>query len=589
MNQAMKSVFSLFLPLAGMLLLLLAASGAQAGETTPKLDVQGVSGPALANTIEALRPPTGLFKDGAFNPLWLNRYLRQAPDKVSRALQPFGYYSATTDLRVDRDLSPPVIAVTINPGPQVRVVSRQLEISGFQHRQLVQRLNLFPLEPGSVLLHLPYEQSKAELQATALDLGYLDAHYSRHQITVDRQALTADLELTLETGPRYHFGAIRISGGESYPERFLRRYLTAREGALFSSSELSKTQQQLLDSDRFSSVVIVPLREEAAADAVPVEIRLTEKAPKRLRPGVGYGTDTGARAFLRYQDVNAWGLGHEFSSDLLVAERQQNLTGNYLFPGYRNIDTMLALRGGYHAEELDTYDTSYVFAETEQLYGFTRGRVGSIFLRLQQESSTFSGDDVSSRILMPGLRLRIGKLDDPVRPKRGYFMSMEIRGTSEALVSDISLTQVLADVNWIHPLPWRTFLRLRGSGAVTLQENEFDDIPASLRFFTGGDRSVRGYAYQSLGPEDDQGEVVGGKHLLVGSLELEKRFLESWGAAVFYDAGNAFDSFKDYELTRGVGIGLRYFTPVGPARVDLAKALDDGKGFRVHIGLGVGW
>lgn len=586
----MKSLFTHHLRLLGLLLvLLLAASGAQADEPLPQLELRGVSGPALANATEALLPPAGLFRDGTFNPLWLNRYLRQAPEKVSRALQPFGYYSATTEIEVDRDLSPPVIVVTINPGPQVRVATRQLEISGFQHRQLLQRLSLFPLEPGSVLLHLPYEKSKAELQALALDLGYLDADFSRHQITVDRQALTADLELTLKTGPRYRFGELRIRGGESYPDRFLRRYLLVRQGALFSPTELSKTQQQFLDSDRFSSVVIVPLREEAEDDAVPVEIRLTEKASKRLRPGVGYGTDTGARVFLRYQDVNAWGFGHEFSSDLLVAERQQNLTGHYLIPGYRNVDTMLALRGGYHAENLDTYDTSYVFAEIEQLYGFTKGRVGSVFLRLQQESSTIGGEDITTGILMPGLRFRIGQLDDPVRPKKGYFVSTEVRGTSDALVSDISLTQILGDVNWIHPLPWQTFLRLRGTGAITLQDNEFDQIPASLRFFAGGDRSVRGYAYQSLGPEDDTGDVIGGKHLLVGSIELEKRFLQSWGGAVFFDAGNAFDSFNDYELKKAAGVGLRYFTPVGPARIDLAKALDDNKGFRVHIGLGVGW
>jgi len=110
------------------------------------------------------------------------------------------------------------------------------------------------------------------------------------------------------------------------------------------------------------------------------------------------------------------------------------------------------------------------------------------------------------------------------------------------------------------------------------------------RFFAGGDRSVRGYAYQSLGPTNDLGEVIGGKHLLVGSAELEKRFLKNWGAAVFYDIGNAFNNLGNYDLAQGAGIGLRYFTPVGPARLDVARAFGaDRDGYRLHIGLGVGW
>jgi translocation and assembly module TamA len=569
---------------------LFACAEAVWAESSSQIRIDGVDGDALVNVTEALRPPEGLFHDGGTNSLWLNRYIRLAPERVSRALEPFGYYSPTVNVQVDQQVQPSMIKVEVNPGEPVRVESLNLELIGDQLSELQKLIDSFPLSTGSILLHLPYEQFKAELQAEAVDLGYLDAGYSRRQIRVNRETRTAQISLALKLGPRYRFGNVRFDGGDNYPERFLRRYLVMDPGEQFSYMDLGKSQQRLLDSDRFSSVVIVPLREESEDDAVPIEVRLKEKAPKRLRPGIGYGTDNGARFFTRYQDVNVWHLGHEFTTDLLIAERQQNLVTNYLFPGYRNLDTMLALRGGYTAESLETYDSSSLFTEIEQLYGFRNQRVGSVYIRFQREESTISGDKLTTLMLMPGVRFRLGRLDDPARPRAGYKLSVEVRGASAKLVSDVSLLQIFGDMNWISPLPWRLYLHLRGKAAYSVQNNDIDTVPASLRFFAGGDQSVRGYAYQSLGPTNAAGEVIGGKHLLVGSLELEKRFFDNWGGTIFYDAGNAFNNFSDYELAKAAGVGLRYYTVIGPASIDLARTIGTDKvNYRVHIGLGVGW
>jgi hypothetical protein len=105
-----------------------------------------------------------------------------------------------------------------------------------------------------------------------------------------------------------------------------------------------------------------------------------------------------------------------------------------------------------------------------------------------------------------------------------------------------------------------------------------------------GDQSVRGYGYQTLGPRDSSDEVVGGKNLLVGSVELERALSENWGVAVFYDAGNAFDSFSDYEIFQGAGLGVRRYTPVGPVKVDLARQLGVlDPSYRVHVSIGFAW
>jgi len=572
-----------------LLLTLLAAATGRAAEP-PVIVISGIDGEPLANVTAALRLPPTLAESGETPRFWLDYYLRKMPAQAGRALEPYGYYSSKVEVDYDSKTDPPTIRVVIDPGAPVRVVARRLEIVGTDDPELSAFLDAFPLPVGAVLQHPAYEQAKTELQALAVDRGFLDAVYTHQRIVVDPEAQSAEIELTLATGPRYRFGPIRFSGGDDYPERFLRRYLAVQTGDTFSFHELGKTQQQLLDSDRFESVDITPLRDEADGETLPVAIHLKPKAPKRLRPGIGYGTDTGARFFLRYQDVNVWHLGHGFDSELLIAERRQNLTANYTFPGYRNLDTLFALRGGYQAEQLDTYDTRYVFTEGEQLYGFSTGHVGSIFVRFQQEYSTISGSKITTRTLLPGVRYRFGTLDDPVRPRRGYRLALELRGSLDLLLSQLTLMQGLGDISWIQPLPWNSYLHLRGSAGTTLQKNSFDEIPASLRFFAGGDTSVRGYPYQSLGPTDAFGAVIGGKHLLVGSVEIEKRFLQNWATAAFYDIGNAFNTFADYQLADAAGVGLRYFTPVGPVRIDLARTLNADKNhYRVHLGLGVGW
>ena len=116
--------------------------------------------------------------------------------------------------------------------------------------------------------------------------------------------------------------------------------------------------------------------------------------------------------------------------------------------------------------------------------------------------------------------------------------------------------------------------------------NQLGDLPVSIRYFGGGDQSVRGYEYQSLGPLNELGEVIGGKHLLSGGVEFDFPIRANWKMAVFMDAGNAFDSFSDYQLKKAAGIGLRWLSPVGPIRLDFASALDDDNKFRIHITMG---
>jgi len=554
---------------------------------------KGVKGEALENLEAALAPPPGLVRGGEVDRYWVERYARQAEKRAAAALKPFGYYHP----RIETQLEEPSagrfrLRVTVDPGPPLLVESVSVNLTGpgAQNRNLQELLRSFPLVEGKVLRQDRYEEAKGELKARALELGYLDADFSEHRLEVDPARNRGHVVLTLATGEPYSFGNTLIHGAPDYPDRFLGRYLAFSEGERFSYRLLGQTQLNYLNSDRFSDVIITPQRELAEDRAVPVGIQLVPSSRRRLRPGVGYGTDTGARVTLRYKDVNVWRRGHEFTSDFLIAQRRQSLRADYILPNYRHLNEHTALRAGYDQEDIDTYESRLLFVEAEQVHAFAPGRLGSVYLRLLREDFKIGEQDATAFLLLPGIRFTLRRYDDPVRPRSGYQFRLEMRGTDKSFGSDASLMQAIGSANLLLPLPKRFSLFLRGQAGATWQNDPLRDIPPSLRFFAGGDQSVRGYGYQTLGPEDDSGDVVGGKNLLVGSVELERALGEDWGVVLFYDAGNAFDSYSDYEIFEGAGFGVRRYTPVGPVKVDLARQIGVADpSVRLHVSIGFTW
>lgn len=569
------------------------AAPAHAAEAV-EVKIRGVKGSERENVRAALALPPGLVADGRVDRRWLERFTDRAPRLIREALRPFGYYNARATVSL-QEVTPALrydLIVHVEAGEPVRIREARVLLQGPGSDEPVLRklAEGFPLEPGDVLRQDRYEEAKGAIKARAIDLGYLHAIFSVHRILVDPRENLGDIDLTLDTGPPFLFGETLIHGAPRFPDKFLRRYMAYQSGDPFSYALLGRTQLNFLDSDRFSDVIVTPQLEMAKERHVPVGIQLVPSARRRLRPGIGYGTDTGARVSLRYNDLNMMHRGHEFSANFLVAQLRQDLGAAYIVPSPRNMTTQTALRAGLEREQPDTYERSSLFIELERVRGFKKGTTGSVFLRLLQEDYSIGEEDDRSFLVLPGLRVSRRSYADPVRPKKGYLLSLEVRGTHQDIGSDTGLLQAIGSGNVLIPLPARLSVFARVKAGVTWQNEPLRELPPSLRFFAGGDQSVRGYGYQDLGPRDENGDVVGGKNVLVGSVELERALGEKWGVSVFYDAGNAFDSFSDYEIFEGAGIGVRRYTPVGPIRLDIARQLGlQDPSWRIHIGVGFGW
>ncbi len=552
--------------------------------------VEGLEGDVLKNVRDMLVLPYGLVQEGKADRLWLERFGRQADERVLTAIEPYGYYSARVTTSIEEVGSCAYrLRVSVIPGEPVRVteVTLALHGPGADEEPLKKQAAAFPLKKGGVLLQQRYEEAKGELLSRAQELGYLDADFVVHEVRIAKTTSTADIRLELETGSRYFFNGVRIEGGADYPDQFVQRYLAFKPGDAFSHARLGETQLNFTNSERFREVNVTPEKAESRDFRVPVLVQLKPSSRKNLRQGIGYGTDTGGRFNVRYRDLNMLHRGHEFYSNLYVSEHLQGLATGYILPDAVDIRSSTVLQFNLQQEDVSSYTSRLIALELDKNHSFGKEELGTAYVRLQREEYTVGAQDSSARLVLPGLRLSGDHYDNPTRPVRGFRYNLDLRGTNQWLGSDTKLLQLISAGSFLLPLPWRLSLQTRARVGITLVSDPLSDLPPSLRFFAGGDQSVRGYAYQSLGPLDATGQVAGGKHLLAGSVELERALFSDWGVSAFYDAGNAFDSFTGVHLFQGAGLGLHYYTPVGALNLSVARQIGvDDPGFRIHFTVG---
>jgi translocation and assembly module TamA len=522
----------------------------------------------------------------------VRRLADRAVDEAADALRPFGYYAPKIRSRTSRDEPRWIVRLKIDPGAPVTVgaVDVRIEGAGAQDRTLNSVLPESTLQPGSRLDHTAYEALKASLLRTARDRGYLDATLSRRELIVNPTALTADARLTLDTGGRYEFGEIEIDQ-DVIDEDLLRGYIRFAPGQPYSPAEIASTQFALEDTRYFSSVLVTPGERDPATLKVPVRITALPIKRDRYAINLGYGTDTGVRGQFTWENRRANRRGHRTRADLTASELRTEVAGRYIIPVGDPSLEKLEFSLAYIDEQIGDVDSERI----ELTGGLTRvfGRWQQVlFLRLNDERSTFpDGTGQDALLLIPGISyasLPPNFLTGWVRDAAYY---VELSGSPQTLGSDASYLRFYARAERVWGLggPWH--LRTRGELG-TSWVDEFSELPASQRFFAGGDRSVRGFATNSLSPPgdpaspaDSSSKGVGGEHKAVASLELERDFPRNFRGAVFVDVGNAFNDWSD-PLEYSAGIGVRWRLPMLMIGVDVAQALsEDGLKPRLHLNI----
>lgn len=510
--------------------------------------------------------------------------MRQAETEARRALEPYGYYRATVE--VTRSGEPARVTVAVQPGDPVRVVSRTVRIEGPGGADPVLREALAEFGPrtGDVFDHRRYEAGKARVERVLGERGYFAARTRTQEVQVTRASGEAVVEVVWDSGPRFSFGEVEVGEHQLRPG-LIERLVPWEAGEPFEQRRLLDLQQTLADLDYFAAIDITAAHWEAEDQAVPVRIGLTPAKQSIYSAGLGYGTDSGVGVQLGFERRWVNTRGHKWANLLDWSQRRQLLTTQYRVPAFDRFAGWYTGGLSYRQETASDIDSQLLQAVASR-----SGQVGQwtvlAALNAQRERFRFGDFDREyATLVYPSLRAETSRGDDPLYPTRGWALSAEVRFGSEALGSSTDFVQGLAQARWVTSFGERTRLLVRGELGGTYTD-AFTSLPPSLRFFAGGDRSVRGYGFKELGPRVND-VVIGGEHLAVLSTEIERMFTDTWGAAVFVDSGNAFSNWSEFDNRVGVGAGLRWRSPVGPVRVDIARGLDGPEqSFRLHINIG---
>lgn len=516
----------------------------------------------------------------------IRRLHKKAPDEINKALQPFGFYRPL--IKANLIQTSPAhwqASYTIDPGPQLPISEFNFVISE-QMSTDVEYLSVmenFNLHKGETFNHVEYENFKTDLAKLSVEQGYFDAHFVEHRVEIDLSNYEARIHLNYETGQRYRFGEVSLKQNV-LDEDLLRRYIPFETGYPYNLNQLIDLQQTLNDSDYFRTVEVSPGQPQAGSDSIPVSVKLEPHKQHRFSIGLGYGSDTGARTKFGWQIPRLNTRGHRLNTEAKASQIGYSLATQYRVPVLNPRTDQMIYSAGVVNEKTDTSDSTVrtIGASLKRSRSAWRE---SISLNYQQEDYTIADISDTSTLLLLGVSWNRTWGKNFIYAIDGLRFDTSLRGANKKLISDSDFSQMEIGIKAINSLNQHNRLIVRGNLGSTWT-NEFDQLPASVRFFAGGAQSVRGYVYQSLGPLDTNGLVVGGKHLMVGSIEFEHSFNNKWGLGLFYDAGNAIDDFND-PLERGAGFGLRWKSPVGMVRIDLASAISrDGQPWRLHINIG---
>ncbi|MYN10236.1 BamA/TamA family outer membrane protein [Massilia sp. FT127W] len=546
----------------------------------------------------------------------LQRMARSAPEQVKTLLATAGYYSPVVSTRIDglpeagAEGGTPTVVVDVQPGEPVRVGSVEIVLQGFASSggtpfDTAALQAAWALPKGDIFRQDEWEQAKRALLRQVVQTRYPRAQLSDSMATVDPDQHSAALRVVLDSGPELRFGELRIEGLKRYPASIVANLNQIKPGDYYSEAALQAYQSRLQDTGYFAGVEVsadlsaildqqLEAAAEKAADAaapaappsaapmapLPLLVRVTENKRRNVSAGLGYSTNTGNRATLNYDDLAIFGL--KMKSALTLETKKQTARGDFYFPvtpdGYSD-----SFGGAYERSDIAGEQTTVFTVSGKRAWG-TPLLERSLGVELLTEQKTVAGQpNVRSTSLPLTYSVTRRKLDNLLFPSKGTVVNWQIGGALLPLLTDEPFIRASTKAMWYIPFGASSTVILRGElGALASKQK--DGVPAIYQFRAGGDQSVRGYAYQELGVRKGDA-TVGGRYLATGSAEYQYWFKPSWGAAVFYDAGNASDSFSGLHPKSGYGVGARWKSPVGPINVDAAYGHAVKKA-RLHFSLG---
>lgn len=550
--------------------------------------VEGLKGEVLDNVNVMLMP----VKENSITEV-RQTYRAQVDRAIRRAVEALGYYQTTIQYnwKEPKDKDPALLVAKVHLGEPARIEGTSFSVEGEgKDDEVFTELRKKLPKKGTQLNHGEYESFKASIERTAIRHGYFDGDFVTKELGVDAVKNQAFWTFDYDSKTRYRFGDIKFSGSQ-IREPILVNLLPFKEGEPYTSDDISELNRRLSATGWFNSVVVSPdiFKGRASADkTLPVYAHVTPKKENAVETGLGYSTDVGPRASVTWRKPWMNDSGHSLEASTELSALEQLADVSYKIPLEESaLEKYWLVQGGVKTEDLNDTKSNSVSAMVSRHWAPYEGWQRDVHLRWSIDD--FDQGETSDRTMLiyPGVSFSKTTTVGGLMPTWGFSQRYTLDWSNTMWGSDVDFVVLEAQHALVKAFADRHRIVLR-SRIGWIETNDFDKVPPDLRFFAGGDRSVRGYKYESISPEDENGDLTGAEKLITASVEYQYRVTGDWWGAVFFDIGQAVHDFDDQDLKKGVGVGVRWNSPLGPIKLDIATPVGDPSesGVQFYIGLG---
>jgi len=527
------------------------------------------------------------------------RQLRRRVDDdlelLNLAMRAESYYAGDIEAAIDVEATPALVTLTVQPGQRYLLTSyKVLTDGGAGDDGVAVALSELGLTLEMPAVAVSIVGANDLLLARMAERGYPFAAIEDRRVVVDHDRQAVDVTVDLALGPLSRFGDAQIVGAEDVDHGLITRRIQWRRGAVYDSAKVGFTRDALRATQLFDSVRIDNADTVDADGNLPMTITVTERAARSIGAGIGYSTSEGARAKLFWEHRNLFGGAERLRTTIRLGEILNGASASFVTPDFLSDRQELLLDAAVEQERTDAFVSTRAGASARVRRSITDTISVSGGVALDRIIEEDDNEKEFFTLVTTPLGLERDSSDDPLNPSRGGRGRFDVTPSLQALGSDVGFVKLdLSDARYI-ALDDDGDLVLAGRyrlGATFGAET--DELPADRRFYAGGGGSVRGYSFQAIGPRDVSNDPSGGRSLAEIGAELRWRVWGDIGVVPFIEGGEVYESELP-ELGNGfrwgAGLGLRYFTPVGPLRVDFAVPLqrrpDIDDAFQFYISLG---
>lgn len=553
-------------------------------QQTVDIEIRGIKGTrAIRNTelnVLMINPEE---MDGS------ERYQQLVAKAVDRGLRVFGYYNSSVSFELkkrtnQRDL----LIANVTPGEPTKIAGIDIQIEGdaTKDENFVELRKQLP-KVGELVEHQAYDNYKSNITRLALSRGYFDGVFRVARLEISPETFQAWWKMNFDSGKRYHYGLIKFINSQ-IREDYLQNMLKFKSGDPYLTRDISTLTNDFSSMNWFSSVLVQP-NVDKNDKAVDLDILLYPRKKNAMEIGAGFTTDTGPHLQISWSKPWINSRGHSFKTNLYVSSSKQTLEASYRIPLKKNpLDYYYEVAIGGENEQQN--DTNTRTATLSGLRYWNRDKGWQYFAGVRMRYDSFRQADFEDKtfLLYPAAGLSRSRLRGGLFPTWGDAQKLTVEMGNKLWKSEVNFMKAQVSSSWIRTYGENHRFVFRGEVGY-LKTKDIRKIPPSLRFFAGGDRSVRGYGYKKISPRTPDNKLVGGSRLLTTSLEYQYQVQPNWWVATFVDAGMAANSFSTKELRYGAGVGVRWASPVGAIKFDIATPIrdkDKSKNIQFYIGLG---